>query len=290
MSKPTDFALNFKYSIARRLILYIFLFSALLIFLATLLQLFLDYRKDVSLIDNRIQRIAESHLKGITRSLWELDDNLLKIQMEGVLRLPDMQYLEIKQQDGRMIILGIPQSGGGIRRQFPLLYASDGKEYDLGTLSVVAGMDGVYQRLIDRAILTLFTQACEIIMVSMFIYFLFHFLVGRHLHSIAVFAGSLDMNRSNAPLELPRRLKTHSGKDELDQLVFSINEMQSNLRMLYQSLGTNVEELKVNVIDLKNAEKALRESEEKYRTLIETTDTGFVILDRQGQTRHDRFW
>ena len=50
MSKQTDFPLNFKYSIARRLILYIFLFSALLIFLATFLQLFLDYRKDVSRI------------------------------------------------------------------------------------------------------------------------------------------------------------------------------------------------------------------------------------------------
>ena len=32
----------------------------------------------------------------------------------------------------------------------------------------------------------------------------------------------------------------------------------------------------------KNAEKILKENEEKYRTLIETTDTGFVILDQQG--------
>ena len=93
MSKQTDFPLNFKYSIARRLILYIFLFSALLICLTTLIQLLLDYRKDVSQIEGRIQRIAESHLKGITRSLWELNDDLLKIQMEGVLSLPDILYL-----------------------------------------------------------------------------------------------------------------------------------------------------------------------------------------------------
>ncbi|MBI5591789.1 MAG: PAS domain S-box protein [Deltaproteobacteria bacterium] len=283
MSNQTDFPLSFKSSIARRLILYIFLFSTLLICLVTLFQLFLDYRKDVSRIEDRIRQIAGSHLTGIIRSLWELDDDLLKIQMEGVLRLPDIQYLEIKQTDGRIIALGTPESEGGIRRQFLLRYTSDGKEYDLGMLSVVAGMDGVYQRLIDRAILILLTQAFEIIIVSMFIYFLFHFQVGRHLHSIAVYAGSLDMNRADAPLELQRGLKKHSGKDELDQLVFSINKMQSNIRVLYQSLGINVEELKVNIIDLKNVEKALRESEEKYRTLIETTNTGYVILDLQGR-------
>ncbi|MBF0476487.1 MAG: PAS domain S-box protein [Deltaproteobacteria bacterium] len=33
----------------------------------------------------------------------------------------------------------------------------------------------------------------------------------------------------------------------------------------------------------KLAEEALRESEKKYKTLIETTDTGFVILDQEGR-------
>jgi two-component system sensor histidine kinase/response regulator len=37
-----------------------------------------------------------------------------------------------------------------------------------------------------------------------------------------------------------------------------------------------------DVTDRKNVEEALRQSEEKYRALVETTDTGFVILDHDG--------
>ena len=61
-----------------------------------------------------------------------------------------------------------------------------------------------------------------------------------------------------------------------------------------EAVGSNlannnvVEAVIVNYRDIterKRADKALRESEIKYRTLIETTDTGYVIIDQDGLVR-----
>jgi two-component system, sensor histidine kinase and response regulator len=46
---------------------------------------------------------------------------------------------------------------------------------------------------------------------------------------------------------------------------------------------TAIEGVITDVTDRKRAELALRESGEKYRWLIETTDTGYVIIDEQGR-------
>ena len=62
----------------------------------------------------------------------------------------------------------------------------------------------------------------------------------------------------------------------------------------FEAVGSNlthnnvVESVIVNYRDIterKQADEALRESEIKYRTLIETTDTGYVIIDQDGLVR-----
>jgi PAS domain S-box-containing protein len=63
----------------------------------------------------------------------------------------------------------------------------------------------------------------------------------------------------------------------------------SEIAVLIADLGLNNLEIREHgvilgekIIERKNAETALKGSEEKYRALVETTDTGFVILDAEG--------
>jgi hypothetical protein len=74
-----------KSGIAKRLIAYMVIFSAFITALITVFQLFLDYNKDVNLINDQLQQIPQIHLNTLTASLWSVDNKELKIHLEGIL-------------------------------------------------------------------------------------------------------------------------------------------------------------------------------------------------------------
>jgi PAS domain S-box-containing protein len=92
-----------------------------------------------------------------------------------------------------------------------------------------------------------------------------------------------------------------SSQDELGQLTVGFNEMLAQIQDQDQSLQRHREhleekvaartedlsranrELRTEILERQRAEEALGESEAKYRVLIETTGTGYVIVDTEGR-------
>ncbi len=76
-----------------------------------------------------------------------------------------------------------------------------------------------------------------------------------------------------------------------DELIFSgvifditpRKESEARLKEAYEQLTATEEELRQQYDKLARSGEALRASEEKYRSLIETTDTGYVIIDDKGK-------
>jgi len=273
---------KFKRSVARRLIFYILLFSSLITFLGTSLQLYLDYSKDVSLIEERMNQIEGSYLPSVINRLWVSDHEQLKIQLNGMLQLPDMQYLKI-EVDGRTIIsVGAPQSENIISRTFPLFYTYRNRIIHLGDLYVYASLTGVYRRLLDKVLIILTTQAVKTFLVSSFIFIIFYFLVGKHLGTMAAYAKSLDISHLESPLELQRRPRAGDEKDELEQLVVSVNEMRVNLKNSYNELRLANELLESEIEHRIEAEK------ESLRLVaaIENVVEAIIITDTSGTIKY----
>ncbi len=224
---------NIKYqrSLAKTFILYVLAFSSLITLLGTVLQLYRDYSMDVKLIETRMDQIEESYLKSIVQGLWVMDRELIQIQLDGVLNLPDIEYVGVRKGNESIVALGSLQSQNIISRVYPLRFSYRGQNIHLGDLYVRATLSGVYARLWDRLLLIAGTQAVKTFLVSLFIFFLFYFLVGRHLLSIARYAKSVKIDHLDAPLKLARPINPQTHRDEIDQLVTSINEMRANLKM-----------------------------------------------------------
>lgn len=75
--------------------MYILMFSSVVTLVSTVLQLTLDYRRDVGGIRKQLEQIRVSYLQSLASSLWVSSKKDVRLQLEGILRLPDMQYLEV---------------------------------------------------------------------------------------------------------------------------------------------------------------------------------------------------
>ncbi|MCD6304561.1 MAG: hybrid sensor histidine kinase/response regulator, partial [Planctomycetes bacterium] len=196
--------------IARRLLVYVVLFSSAITVVVTGVQLFAEYSRDTGLIERQFRGIENSYLPAMSGTLWQLEMEQLQIQLDGIMRLPDMQYVEVRT-DREKISSGSPKAGRVIRRTYPINYDNGREVVHLGTMTVVATLDGVIHRLLDRVGLILVGNGVKTFFVSLFILSVFNRLVTGHLTVMADYARGLSAERLDVPLELRRRAGRASG-------------------------------------------------------------------------------
>ena len=235
-----------SHGLAPRLILYILLFSSVVTFFATALQLYFDYSRDLRAIDTRIAQIRDSYLKSMVLSLWSMDYEQLRSQLEGIQALPDMQYLEIEADGDTLLTVGNPGGHNLLRESYPLTHHYRNQDINLGTLHVAASLDGVYERLRDRVLVIFGSQAIKTFLVTSFIFLIFQYFVTRHLQRISQHLRSRRFGRT--PLDSPlltlnRKPSPPGAPDELDDVVMAFNEMYTRLANSYRQLAESEDRL-----------------------------------------------
>ena len=218
-----------KGRIARRLILYIVLFSSLITLVATAVQIYSEYTRDIGSIDLRLRQIRTSYLQGITEAVWVADHTQLQLMLSGIQALEDMEYAEVRVDDKIYDSSGVPRTGNIISSSTELVYDYRGSRQTIGHLTVQASLDGVYARLWNRLWVILISNGIKTFFVALFIYFLFDKLIARHLHHIAEYLVNHDLTEPGEPLRLNREAYKGSGADELDLVVSALNRMHENL-------------------------------------------------------------
>lgn len=231
-----NFTVGPRQSISRRLIVNILLFSSLITLMATLMQLYFDYSRDVGLINDRMSQIKNSYLKSITSDLWAMDREQLQVQIEGIRSLPDMKFVGINVDGKVFMSIGDEDHDNVISNTFDMSYTYNNAGINLGSLTVTASLQGVHSRLIEKALVILSAQSVKTFLVSIFIFLLFYYLVTRHLHKMSKYTSELDLTSLDRPLTLDRTDNPDKPADELDHVVQTINDMRQKVRTSWENL------------------------------------------------------
>lgn len=283
--------------LGRRVLAAILLSSTILAFLATGVQLLLDYRHEVSGIELRLAEIERSYLDSIGASLWDMNEQQARKQLEGITRLPDIVFAQIQDPQGKVLM----ETGSTTERQHEMMarqmpiYAGEPSVSQnktlVGMLVVTVGLGRVYADLQNKALVILISQSTKTLIVAIFSLFIFVHLVSRHLSALASYARKMDLNNLTEPLVLSRTAPKQP--DELDVVVAAINTMTQSIKNdveeltryrfgLEELVATRTEELAQKIAQLEIAERTARESEERYRQLVEMSPDA-ILIERDGK-------
>lgn len=228
--------------IAARLLGLIIISSSIITLVAILLQLHSNFNDDVAALEKRLDQVRISTLASITKSLWGFDQEQLNIQINSVLAVDDVVQVKVVWHDWNNSEQTLVASNNTydpkelenkrsqfLVRSYPLVYEdASTPEQQLGTLTVTASLSSIYDKLWERAFFTALVQGTKTLVIALFIVWLVHTLLTRHMKTIANYARHLNLETLTKPLKL-KRLKVNSASDELDNVVNAINHMRETL-------------------------------------------------------------
>ncbi|MCY1348604.1 Sensor histidine kinase RcsC [compost metagenome] len=209
----------------RRLLLFILLFSLCFTLVASAVQLHLEYRREMREIEGRLALIRDGYLASFERSLWDLNQVQLKMQMRGLADFPDIAQVRLTSADFNLQE-GAREPAGPLRRErFQLAYQPPGGELrQLGELEVAIDLGAIYRRLYATGLTSLLWMGVFLCGLAVALSWLFHRLVTRHLLVMADFTRRIGAGDWHEALRLDRR--SGRGADEIDTVAQALDDMR----------------------------------------------------------------
>lgn len=212
--------------LARRLILWTVVFSGALALIITVVQLLVEYRRDVGIVEERFELIEQGYLPSIVDIVWVADRQHLETLLDGIIRLPDFASAEVTVDGRTFVARGKATAGGGIARSWPLVRSYRTQQLVIGELTIKADLATARERFVERAVFIIGANFVKTVLVAFFMLLLMDRLITRHLEKIADY---LSRTSPNQLVATPLVLDRPSSDDELDRLVARLNELREHI-------------------------------------------------------------
>ena len=232
------------------LIAMVFIVSTIFTLTQTFFILKSDYEKSIKMVNKSIEQIKNTRIQAISMAIWQLDDNQLDILIDGILKLPGINYIRIVENDSNIIERGGKKKKYIIDETFELINKNV-EEVKLGTIYIQGSYEENVKKLIEKTIKTIFVETLKVFSIAFILIFIVHKLIIRHLITMAEYTKNLDIKKLSTPLKLNKKVDKNY-LDTIDIVANAINTMRLNI-----------------LNDLKEQEKAKKDLEEANKKLEE---------------------
>ncbi len=285
-----------RYSIATKLLRVVFSLYLVIAVGVTISHMVIEYRYQKNSIGNDLINIQKSFEHGLSVNLWQLNQEALESEINGMLQIPEVVGVTLQNEKGEYIaIAGIIMHNDVIghvgshvhiagvapeafeahnhkaytyelfEHQFPITYAYEEKIMQLGTATINSSSSVVYQR-VKLGFLMLVVNAL-IKTAALWLIFLWfsNILLRKPLTDLTTATNRVSLENLDS---FRVDIKT-SGRNELKMLEESFNSMIANLHQ--------------SIVEKKDVDTKLIESEERYRNIIEYSSFAIATYDESGQ-------
>ncbi|HEV8691410.1 MAG TPA: ATP-binding protein, partial [Ideonella sp.] len=241
--------------------------STVLALLATAIQLYLDYVRDLGELDTQFAQIERAYVDSFANSLWSLDNAQIRLQMAGLARMRDVRFVRVQGQVGESFQVGDADPARASVHEYTLTAPIE-PHRPIGTLTVGVDLSGVYARLWDRALVIFATQTVKTFFIALLILSIVRLWVTRHLERLASHARGLNARTLGRPLRLQRG--PGHPPDELDAVAHALNEMSGSLAV---ELGRRAE-----------AESQLRQHRDQLEHLVAERTVELMVAKERAES------
>lgn len=219
----------FQSSINRRLTIAILLASTLFAAIMVGIQLVVAYYAEVEDVDQRIREFVETSKGGLSRSLWDVDVELLSEQMRGGLVVDPIVAIEVSGRDGTHLRFSRDERPYyKYVSKHELTFGGD----PIGKLEIYVSDKPVWSWLRKQLVVIIITNGAKTFLMGFVILFLLHWMISRHLLGIAKYAEALSLDNLRSPPDLYL-----SPSNEQDELYVVSNALEKTRRRLRVDLA-----------------------------------------------------
>ena len=264
---------KYKDTLGKRLLISIFAISSAMTIIISAVQLYWGYLQDRVNLDDRVAQVESSYLTTISQSLWDFNEDQLKVGVQGIFNLADIEYVGVTRKEGTVFEMGTREVDLPIFKKIPIKYSQDGDVFEIGALTVIATRARILERLKEKIIVVLISNGIKAYVVSVFILLFVRLLVIRHLREIewGYFRGEAKQNDKvvfDRKFELFKSFpdifdslndsiyqRKQELNKELEKRESAENKLQNINRHLEAQVELRVEEISKKDAMLLNAEK-----------------------------------